>query len=274
MRLLLLAGRTSDASRRTDDLVLRRNADADSLGLLREACRASGDESRLPDELGSLYQKHPVQRQLLFAQADQLLAVNRFDDARKVLDAAAASYPDDFEILSRRFELLTLRGDRTGAAAFLIASVARQPDWSGQSSSLFSRLVRPSSRGRLRLSTLQSLGVDKSADASKSYWIWKIAALWRRDGIARDALDRAVAARPIFPPAWRDALDRVAYDPELSDGQRQEAMNKLADNAALAGDRSLAAELRGLALLRLDQPKNAIAGLIEAEKLGGRARNC
>ncbi len=237
VRLLLLAGRGREADRRADELVLNRHADADSLALLREVCRSAGDESRSPDELGELYRTHPAQRQILFAQTDQLMAVNRFDDARRILDAAAVSYPDDFEIASRRFDILELRGDRASAAAFLIVSVARQPDWTGESSTLFSRLVRPSSRGRLRLVSLQALEVAKSAEASKNYWISKIAALWHRDGIARESLDRAVASRPVFPPAWRESLDRIAYDPELNDGQRQEAMNRLADDAALAGDR-------------------------------------
>lgn len=271
VRLLLLAGRAGDADRRAEELVLKRHADADSLSLLREVCRSAGEDSRLPDELGNLYRTHPSQRQILFAQVDQLQAVSRFDDARHALDAAAVNFPDDFEIAARRFELLVLRGDRRGAAAFLIASVARQPDWAGQSFALFSRLVRPSSHGRLKLGTLQTMEVAPSAEASKEYWISKIATLWHRDGVARDALDRAATIRPVFPPAWRESLDRIAYDPELDDSQRQQSMKRLADDAALSGDRSLAAELRGLALLRAEQPKNAIADFTEAVKLGGRA---
>ncbi len=271
IRLLLLARRPADAQRRAGELVVRRHADEDSLNLLREMYRGGGKEGRAADELGALYAAHPAQRRLLYAHADQLRALGRLEEARRVLERSTASFPEDFELARRRFALFEAQGDRGGAARYLIESVARQPDWAGQAGELFTALVRPASRNRLRLAALQSLEVTGTAEGSKLYWLSKVASLWHREDAARAALEKAVAARPLFAPAWREWLDLISSDPELSELAKQEAAANLATAAERAGAPALAAELEGLELLRREQPVAAAVRIAEAVKRGGRA---
>jgi hypothetical protein len=45
--------------------------------------------------------------------------------------------------------------------------------------------------------------VPPAERAAHQYVVWRVARDWPRSTLARTSLDAAVAARPLFPPAFR-----------------------------------------------------------------------
>jgi tetratricopeptide (TPR) repeat protein len=266
IQTLIAMGRHDEAADRAAGLVVQSQVREPSLSLLRESLRDAGGDLAVSDELGRLYQQHPRIRQLLFARLDLLHELGRGEAAGQVLADAAAAHPDDQELSARQFHALADRGDRAGAAALIIRITARHPEWTAESLDLFDELLRPSSTGRLMLADLRGLKLDPSEEAAQLYWIARYGMSWHRDGIARAAIERAVAAKPVFPPAYREQLEFI-----LSRVQGNPTANPSADalaRQAAQSDPSLAAELRGLILLRLNQPAEALQELAAAMRTG------
>lgn len=264
IQTLAAMGRHDEAAEHAGALVVKLQAREPSLSLLRDSLHNAGGDSAVCELLGRLYQQHSNIRQLLFARLDLLYALGRPDDAARALADATAAHPDDLELSARQFHALTARGDRAGAARLLIRDTARHPEWTAEASQLFEELVRPTSSGRLRLEDLRSLQLDASEQPARLYWIARWATNWHRDGIAHRAIDQAVAAAPVFAPAYRAKLEFI-----FSQVQGAPTTNPSADALALQAlktNPSLGAELRGLILLQLNQPAEALQLLAAAMK--------
>jgi tetratricopeptide (TPR) repeat protein len=266
IQTLTAMGRHDEAAERAADLVVQSQVREPSLSLLRDSLRDAGGDAAVSDLLGRLYQQHPKIRQLLFAQLDLLHTLGQTAEAEKALSNAAAAHPDDLELSARQFHALEARGDRAGAASLLIKVTARRPEWAPEAIDLFDELLRPTSTGRLTLAELRSLTLDASEEPARLYWIARYAATWHRDGIARAAIERAVAIGPVFAPAYREQLDFI-----LSRVQGSPTTNASADTLAKEAAQSnpaLGAELRGLILLQLKQPAEALQELAAAMRRG------
>jgi predicted Zn-dependent protease len=263
---LAAMGRHGQAVEHATDMVVRSNAREPSISLLRDAFRGYGGDIAASDMLGRLYADHPKVRQILFARLDLLHSLGRGAEGEKALADAAALHPDDLELASRQFHALLSRGDRANAAQLLIAGTAQHPEWTAEAVSLFDELVRPTTSGRLQLADLQGLKLNPSQEPARQYWIARWALSWHRDGIARHALEQAVAMNPVFAPAYREQLGMILTDTVAGPATKPSA-DALAQRAAKSNP-SLGAELRGMVLIRLDQSAAAVAELAQAMKNG------
>jgi predicted Zn-dependent protease len=264
IQTLAAMGRHRQAVDHAGALVVKLGAREPSISLLKDAFRGDGGDEAAGEKLGELYSQHPKVRQLLFARLDLLHSMGRGAEAEKALADAAALHPDDPELWSRQFQSLYARGDRPGAAELLIRGTAQHPEWTAEAGSLFAELVRPTTHGRLQLADLRNLKLQSSEEPARLYWIARWAMTWHRDGIARHALDQAVATEPVFAPAYRDQIELILTDPAIGATTRPSA-DALAAGVAKTNP-TLGAELRGLVLLRLNQPKEAVQELAQALK--------
>ncbi|MDB5354665.1 MAG: Tetratricopeptide 2 repeat protein [Phycisphaerales bacterium] len=268
---LLAAGRKEDATHAATAAVERFNAGPDSLSLLREAYRAAGHESEATAAVSRLHHDHPGNRPLFYALLDMLRADGNDPEARRLLEEAAGRNPEDIENLRRRFDIARGREGGAAAARLLIETVAAHPDLAAEVTPLWWPLLRPSPLGRLRYTELATLNVSASAAASKAFWVARLAASAHRDDVARRALEQSLKASPTFAPALRETLDDIWSQPDLDASAKAVAIKDLTDRAANSGNKSLAAELRGLLLFRQEKPKEAADAFAQAMQLGGHS---
>jgi tetratricopeptide (TPR) repeat protein len=266
IEVLAAMGRHDEAAQRASDLMVQLQGRDPSLQLLRTAMRDAGGDLAVSEVLGRLYQQHPNIPQLLFDRVDLLHSLNRGEEADRALADAAAVHGDDLELAAHRFHALAGRGDRTEAARFIIQITARHPEWTPEATQLFDEILRPTSAGRLRLEDLRGLKLDASMEPARLYWIAHWASVWHRDGTAQKAIAQAVTINPVFAPAYREQLSQLWAQIEGAPTTNPSA-DALAQRAAAANP-SLGAELRGLILLRLNQPGEAAQELAAAMKSG------
>jgi len=269
IQVLAAMGRHDEAAQHAADLMVQAQGRDPSLQLLRTAMRDAGGDLAVSDILGRLYQQHPNIPELLFDRIDLLRSLNRGEEADRALADAAAVHADDLDLAAHEFHALAGRGDRPGAARFIIQITARHPEWTPEAAQLFDEILRPTSTGRLRLEDLRGLKLDPSEEPARLYWIAHWATVWHRDGIAQRAIEQAVALKPVFAPAYREQLTRLWAEMDGTPPTTNPSADALAAQAA-ATNPSLGAELRGLILLRLNQPAEATEMLAAAMKNGPR----
>ncbi|HEX4792977.1 MAG TPA: tetratricopeptide repeat protein [Humisphaera sp.] len=266
-RCLLAANQPGAAVKVAVDCVVKFGATQRSLELLREVCR--GHENAAIDELTQLNRQRPADRPILFALADLLATVGRRGQADTLLADAFAKHPKEAEILIHRIEIRREARDLDGAARLLIESSNAHPQLTSQLEQQWGRLMRPSSVGRIKLATFQSIQVDPAARSAKFYWQSRGARIWRRESAARDALEEAVAQNPPFAPAYREMTGTIWSDTEVGAAEKIRACDQLAARAAAAGNAAIAAEVNGLCLFNQDQPAKAAEQFAIAIKAGG-----
>ncbi|HEX5241902.1 MAG TPA: tetratricopeptide repeat protein [Tepidisphaeraceae bacterium] len=253
------------------DSVMRFRASAQSLRLLREAYRASGEENRLADVLANTYQNQLSNRSLLYALADLLHQQHEDAKADQVLAKAQETNPSDISIIRRRMVIFEDRGDMIGAAKLLIAAAAADADLNEELGPLWNELIHPSDHGNLLLSQLSQIEVPSSQQAVKLVWLARIARVWHREAIAQSARQQALSIQPICRQAYRDEIDNIGELPQIPREQDDATAQLLADRAATAGDAALAAELKGLWLSRREHPAEAADALAKAIAQGDRS---
>ncbi|MDB5328970.1 MAG: cellulose synthase subunit BcsC [Phycisphaerales bacterium] len=266
----LAGGHTADAARSATAAVVKFNASPDSVTLLREAYRAAGHESQAAETLAQLHHEHPKNRALFFALLDVLRADHREAEATRLLEQAAAASPEDVEILRQRFEMLRGR-DAMGATRLLVEAVAARPDLAAEVAPLWSPLLHASPKGRLRYTQLQAMKVAPGAEASKAFWIARLASAAHRDDLSRRELERGANASPPFAPACRDLIDDIWAQPDIDADAKAHATEEVIARARKSGNASLAAELQGMLLAHQDKPVQAAEAFAQATKLGGRS---
>jgi tetratricopeptide (TPR) repeat protein len=272
-RALVSAGKGEEAEKRAQAVVSRFRASPDSLKLLRETYERTGHGGRVLDALTALRDERPGDRSLLFALADALDQAGRPADAeRMLLEQAKRQGDEDGEVLRRVFGMYDRRDDVEGAVRLLVNALAADPDAIGRISPLWSELLKPSRRNRLRLPLLQNLKVEPGAEAARLFWVSRIADVWNRDALSRSALEQGAQVRPAFAPVYRSLLAEVWSRPDWDEGQKAAESGRLAGEARAQGNGALAAELEGLALLR-QKGRGAAAAekLAEAIRLGNKA---
>ncbi|HEY2588734.1 MAG TPA: hypothetical protein VGI81_23530, partial [Tepidisphaeraceae bacterium] len=248
------------------DLVRRSHADPRSIALLSEV---AGDEAVAA--LQKLRQSNLLDRDLVYALSDLLRHDRRNAEAAQVLADAGKRWPDDPRLLRRQADLLRANGDVGGAARLLISALARRPDHQPEITPLWDELSWPSPHGRLRLADVVSLSVPSAEEPARLVLLARLAELQHRDTIEREALSRAVEAKPPFPPAFREMLALIWADPARSAEQRAHDARALADRASASGDAALAAELHGQILLNDGHAEAAAGEFAAAVKAGDRS---
>lgn len=263
--LLRRLNRSDEAIGRACDAVVHFAASPESIALLRQAAGPDRPRAAL-DAVARLHREHPANHNLLYALIDLERASGQNAEALKLLDQAAARNPADFGILLRRVELTRQIEGVIPAARLLVAATAAVPALARQSDALFERLSRPGALPRLRWTDLQAMKLAPQWEGARQYWIARLAELAHRDEIARQAIDRALAAQPPFAPAFRARIREIEARPDLTPAQKAARADQLSARAASAIGEQLAEELRGIAALR-DNPKQAVARLKHARQL-------
>ncbi|HET6251284.1 MAG TPA: tetratricopeptide repeat protein [Tepidisphaeraceae bacterium] len=270
VHLLMVSHRGDAAVAAAQDAAVHFRANRESIALLDEACAAAGRTDGATAALSKLHEAHPNDHAILFALADLLRRDKRDAEADKILDAAAARDPADFEILRRRVEVKITAGARDPAANMLIEATALRPDLDAETAPLWSRLSRSDDHHRLRYPAIAALQVPKEQEASRSFWLWRLANAAHRDDVALPALERSLAQTPAFGPAYRDRVDEIWSRDDLTDDAKAAAVEALAAQAE-ASDKSLAAEVRGLGLARQAKFSDAADAFARAIELGGKS---
>lgn len=266
--LLLKMGRNKEAVALSTELLQRFHASGDSINLLRDAFKQSGgSQYAIVDALRKLYRERPNDRSILFALSDTLAANGQLDQARQLLERGIESRRGDVEIVERLFNTYSDRDQVTDAAKLIVTSSAAYPDSTSELLPLLMELTKPARKGSLRLAALQKLEVPASAQAAKQYWIWKIASLNQRPGVAKTALDQSAAAVPLFDPALIVQLESMYAKTEWDDASRERAITELIDSVAAKGRADLAAYLKGLRSLHENKLDQAAENFGQAIKL-------
>lgn len=260
------AGEPDKAAKDAADLVAQFHADSRSVALLSDV--AGDDAVRL---LQKLHESNPVDRDLTYALADVLMSRDRAAEAAKVLVEAAKRWPDDPRLLHRQIDLLRSRNDMKGAARLAIDAFARRPDHEIELAPLWDSLSRASPHGKLRVNQVQPLSLPAASEPARLVLLARLAEIEHRDGIEREVLARAVNARPVFAPAFREMLALIWADEGRTKQQKIDDSGDLAKSVGKAGDASLAAELRGQALLDLGEAQQAATEFAVAVKAGNRS---
>jgi tetratricopeptide (TPR) repeat protein len=271
-RVLVDAGNGEEAQKRAVSLVPRFHASFDSLKLLRETYQRLGHQAELITVLTNLRKERPGDQSLLFAMADILKQMGRGPDAEKLLLDEAARTGNDGEIIHRLFAMYDERDDVQGAVRLLVNTLAASPDSLRQLTPMWAELLKPSRRNRLRLPLLQNLKVAPQAEASRLYWVSRVADLWNRDALSRGALEQGAAIKPAFAPIYRSLIAEHWARADWDDAQKAAECEKLVQIARDQGNATLAAELEGLSLLRQKgKSEEAAAKIAESIALGNKS---
>ncbi len=267
---LLGLNRVGEARSMATDLVSMHEASAESLALLKEAYRSTKHPAAVADALEEIHKHRPDDRAITFALADVYNSSGRVDDAEQLLLAAMKEKPQDMIIISRLFEFYYARGDTEAAARLLVETTARDPDSLQLMQPMWTKLLRPSAKNRLRLPIMQRLSVSPEAQAAKLFLTARLAELVGRDVAARSSLERAVTQPPPFAPAYRELLGDYLRRQGWSEKQKSAAAEKLISQAKQQNRPDLAAELNGLVLEMQKKPAEAAKAFEEAVRLGNR----
>lgn len=272
VRLLSYLGQIQDSLKQAAQVDADFGGTSDALDLLHEVARRGGVNPIAALRLMS--SQNPTDESLLVALADLLTEQGRLSDAQRLLEASPLTQGSQAtrRAVSKLFDLYLRQNKVDSAARLLVVYLAANPDALGQLDSWWQQLLEPPGGDELRLSTLQHLDVPGPAVPAKEFLIWRLADQWRRDVLARAALEQAAQSSPDqrpFAPAVRQLVITDWQRSNWTKAQKQNATDALASAAEKAGDASLAAEVRGLAALSDQRPDDAAALFEQALALGG-----
>ncbi len=271
VRLCLTVGKLEEARSRAAGLVGRFHASADSLNLLKEVYRRLGDANGVRTALTKLHAEQPADRLVFYALLDQLKADGRPDEAERLLIEAARESQSDPDFTRRLFALYQGRNDIESSMRLLVDSLADRPDSLREIGPLWSELLKPARRGKLRLHVLQEMRVPAREEAARLFWVSRLAEIWHRDALARSALQQAAALKPAFPPVYRWLVGEYWSKPDWDEQQKLAAGEQLAVTAEEQGAKALGAELRGRGLFSKGDAEGAAKAFASAQALGGRS---
>ncbi|MCY2951970.1 MAG: tetratricopeptide repeat protein [Planctomycetota bacterium] len=268
---LLGLNRITEARNVAAELVSSHRANRESVGLLKDVYKSTGQDSAAIDALREILKQRPNDRSITFALAEVYNSFGKTAEAEKLLLDALEQKPGDAVIVSRLFEFYYERGNTEAAARTLIEAVALEPDSLQQSQPMWSKLLRPWGKNRLRLPFMQGLTVAPGAQAAKLFLTARLAELLGRDVAARSNLEQAVAQRPPFAPAYGELLNDIMHRDDWSEDQKTEAAQKLIAQAKDQNRPELAAELRGMLLEAQKKLAEASAAFEDSIRLGNRS---
>ena len=271
VRLLIRMGKFDEAIRTSADMVIEHRANPQAIELLRQACKARGNEKDLLIELQAILRERPEDRFIVFAVAEQLAAAGQVPEAERIMRKAVADSKGDAIVVSRLFDFYLARQQNLDAARLIVDALARRPEALEEFERLWYKLLRVSAGVRVRIPLLAAMPVDPAAEASKLYWTARLAEVWNRSTLERASLEKAVQIEPPFAPAYRALTDDIGTRKDLSAGQKDQLVQKLAERATAAGRNDLAADLRGRLAMQEKRAAEATKLFEEAARLGSRS---
>jgi tetratricopeptide (TPR) repeat protein len=262
VRMMANMGQNDAALIQAADAVLRFGANSDSVRLLEDVARQNGRNPA--DVLREMCQAHPDDQGLVLCLAGVLIDEDRKPEAQDVLESAVSKFGlQDRPVVDKLFDLYLDRDEIPAGARLLVEFLAAEPDAVGEIEPMWASLLQTSRPNSLQLPVLEQMQVEATAEPARQYLIWRLADLWRRDVMARDALQAAVKSNPPFAPAFRQLVLADWARPDWDQARKQRETEALAVRAESIGNPGLAAELRGIsALSRSDTG----AGIDEFEK--------
>lgn len=271
VRLLPAVGQNDEARKKAVELVMQFHASAPSLAVLKQIYRHLGGEPATLEVLGELHRTHPDDRSLYFALLDELKIAGKSSEAERLLAASAREGNADPQVVRKLFDLYEDRDDLEGAMRLLVETLANRPDSLRDLGPLWADLLKPGHGNRVRLAVLQKLDLPARAEASRLYWVSRVAELWGRDALAASALEQAAACRPMFPPVDRLLIDRYWARADWTDASKTAATTRLIETARAENQPALAAELEGLSQLSQKHPAAAAQAFTQAVTLGNHS---
>jgi tetratricopeptide (TPR) repeat protein len=271
VRASLKAGNARQARQKAMAMAASSHGTSDSLELLREVCEATGGDTDYTNALAVLHAKAPQDRLIFYALLDRLETTGRGAEAERLLIKATADTKSDPDYTRRLFALYQKRDDIESAMRLLVSSLADRPDSLRDVGLLWTELLKPARRGKLRLATLQQMKVPPREEAARLFWVSRLAEIWNRDALARSTLQQAAALKPAFAPVYRWLVLEYWQRPDWDDQQKIDACEQLAATAEVQGDKALAAELRGRSLLSHNDADGAARAFAAAEALGSHS---
>jgi len=271
VNMLVNLGRRDEALRSASETIRRAGATPRSLELLRDVCRRLGNEEAAFDELRQLQRDRPNDRSVLFALSDLLAASNREAEAEQLLGRAARQSFDP-ETVRKLFRFYADRHRAPAAMSLLIEAAAAKPEQTSELANLASELTQVTRADQLRAGEIEKLDVPPSCQAAKEYFIATVAfsGTSQREGLGRDALERALKHDPPFAPAFRLAMVRILTRTDTDVDQRIRAADALVESVRSRGNAPLADELSGMSLSRQNNREDAAAAAFERAIKGYR----
>ncbi len=271
-RDLARLNRRQQALQKSVDLIVRDQATPASIEVLRDVCRILNIHKGEIAELKKLSRSRPNNQAVLFALADTLLADDRALEAVRLLESAWQRSRGDVRLARRLFGIYRQTNEpNTSAAQLLIATLAQNPDALSNLEPLWLELFQANRPGRLTIESVSAISVPAAQQPAKYLLIAIQAGADERPGIMRSSIDRATRLRPIFEPAFREAIVHIWTRPDLTPEQQKQTCDQLIGSLPPEGSPALAEELRGRVLVAQGRNDDAAKAFASAEKLGGRS---
>lgn len=271
VRMALSMGQFTEAENRAEKLVAENHAGAETLPLLKAVYQRIGDEGGVIRVLTRLHASRPTDRLLFYALLDELKNAGRGSEAEQQLVEASRRSNADPEYVRRLFALYQSRRETDACVRLLVESLATRPDSLREIGPLWAELLTPNTRGRAVLTMLEKMSVPAKQEASRLFWISRLAEQMSRDALARNTLLQAAALKPPFAPVYRWLVADYGSREDWNDRQKLTECRGLADTCEKQGDTALAAELRGRALLLTKDATGAAKEFRTAENLGSKS---
>ena len=246
------------ALRQAADAVARDGASPPSLQLLADVCRTLGRPGGQVDALRHLSADRPDDRSVLFAYADALLAAGQPAAAADALNLAWQRLGKDVRIARRLVDVDRRCGDLVAAARVVIATSAADPDATDLLARGWDALTRPWQPDRLTPAAVAALDVPANEEPARQFWLAHTWSQTDRAAAVAAALDRAVAARPPFPPAVRARAALMLSTANPAD----------IESLAIRLPPALAAEVRGVSLLAAHRSAGRGGGVRRGDAAG------
>lgn len=269
VQILLALGRPDEARTAAAAAVSRFRASEQSIKLLRETYDKGGGQDAVIARLAEIHAKTPADLSIAFALSDVLASAGRKGEAEATLIGVAQVNSYDLSVVKRLYDFYSQAGRMQDAGRLMITALAARPQFVNEYNGMMAQLLRLGHKQRLTLRELQGMRVDSFAEPARLYWVSRVAAMWARDELSRQSLERAVRTGKPFPPAYRMLLDSYWVRPDWDTKNKLQQSENLAHMAELGGSPALAAELRGLAALGHKDVPAAARFLQKAMELGG-----
>jgi tetratricopeptide (TPR) repeat protein len=260
---LIKTGVAAEAVERAGKLVTAAHASAESLAVLGKACAATIPPVDPTDQLLKIATAHPTDGGVRAAAIDALTKSNRPDDALAFSTRCHTRFPADPSVTTDLVRLLLRAARPVDAFRAVVETASADPDAVDRLEPSWASITRPGRRTLLNPGDVTHLPPDGARD----WYLSRLLDDLHRKGDSAKALAEAVGRRPVFPPAFRTALERIDQDPRQTPEWKQAHADELAGIADTAGAPWLAAELHGIALVDAGKSDRAAAAFATARKL-------